>query len=292
MTKKIFKLIFNTIILTILFYVLTIFKVDSINAFWKCLILILINLFYYLSIIFKFFNKTKLSKSFFVLYLLSAILVIGYCFLFKYGIISKISSVEGLKNYILSTEEKGVYVYILIQALQVVILPIPASIICIVGSLIYGPLLGGLYCSIGVLLGSFISFFIGKFFGYRIVAWIAGKESTDKYSQIIQKRGGFFLAIAFLLPMFPDDILCLIAGITNMKFKTFAIITTITRPIGVICMSYFGGGYIIPFSGWGIYVWSILFVVIVALVILIYKHQEKMQDFVLNKIFRKSNKNK
>ena len=174
-----------------------------------------------------------------------------------------IPSVDGLKKFILSTKEKGVYVYILIQAAQVIILPIPAAIICIVGSLIYGPFLGGLYCSIGVLVGSFISFILGKTFGYRIVAWIAGKENTDKYSEIIRKRGGFFLFLAFLLPMFPDDILCLIAGITNMKFKTFAWITIITRPIGVICMSYFGGGHIIPFSGWGLYVWSILLVIIV-----------------------------
>ena len=92
--------------------------------------------------------------------------------------------------------------------------------------------------------------------------------------------------------MFPDDILCLIAGITNMKFKTFAWITTITRPIGVICMSYFGGGHIIPFSGWGIYVWSVLLIVIIVIVALIYKYQEKLQDFVLNKLFRRKSKSK
>ena len=287
MTKKIIFFILNSLILTALFYCLTFFKINSISNLMKCILLIGTNIIYMLSIVFRWLKKFKSSKIFFVTYIIVAISVIGYCILCKYGIMDTITSVEGLKELILSTKEKGIYVYILIQAAQVIILPIPAAIICIVGSLIYGPFLGGIYCSIGVLIGSFVSFVLGKTFGYRIVAWIAGKENTDKYSEIIRKRGGFFLFLAFLLPMFPDDILCLIAGITNMKFKTFAWITIITRPIGVICMSYFGGGHIIPFSGWGLYVWSILLVIIVAIVFIIYKYQEKLQDFILNNIFRK-----
>ena len=288
MTKKIILFIINSIVLTLLFLALTLFDVSSLSNFWKFFLLIVINIIYYLSIILKWFKKYKTSKFLYVIYMLSSILVIGYCILSKYGILETISTVDGLKNYILSTKEKGIYIYIIIQALQVVILPIPAAIICIVGSRIYGPFLGGLYCSLGILIGSFISFFIGKTFGYKIVAWIAGKENTDKYSAIIRKRGGFFLGLAFLLPMFPDDILCLIAGITNMKFKTFAWVTVITRPIGVICMSYFGGGHIIPFAGWGLYVWAVLLVFIVAIVVLIYKYQDRLQEFILSKIvFRK-----
>jgi len=148
--------------------------------------------------------------------------------------------------------------------------------------------LGGLFCSIGVLVGSYISFIIGKLFGYRLVSWIVGKSKANKYADIIRKRGGFFLCLAFLLPMFPDDILCLISGITNMKFKTFFIATLITRPIGVFVMSYFGSGNIIPFNGWGIYVWSAILVVAIILVIFIYKYQEKMQTYIMRKVFRKS----
>lgn len=290
MTKKILLFLFNSIILTALFVCLTFINIPSLPQFVKTLILIGTNIIYFLSILFKWFGFQKTSKTMFVMYLTISFGVIGYIVLFKLNIITTISSVESLKNYILSLKNKGVYIYILIQMAQVIILPVPAAIICVVGSLIYGPLLGGLYCSIGILLGSFLSFIIGKTFGYRIVAWIAGKDNTDKYSQIIRKRGAFFLAIAFLLPMFPDDILCLIAGITNMKFKTFAIVTAITRPIGVICMSYFGSGYIIPFTGWGVYVWAVLLVVVVVIVFLTYRYQEQMQNYVLNKLFKRNQK--
>ena len=119
------------------------------------------------------------------------------------------------------------------------------------------------------------------------MSWIVGKDNADKYSQIIRNRGGFFLALAFLLPMFPDDILCLIAGISNMSFKKFFTITLITRPIGVICMAYFGSGKLIPFTGWGMYAWIGILVVAVALVYIIYRWQDPMQTWILNKVFKK-----
>ena len=292
MTKKILFFLFNSLLLTAVFVCLTFIKVDNISTIVKVILLIGTNIIYFLSIVFKWFKMQKTSKILFVLYITLSLSIIGYTILSKYNIISTISSVESLKSYILSTKEKGIYVYILIQTAQVIILPVPAAIICVVGSLIYGPMLGGLYCSIGILIGSFVSFFIGKTFGYKIVAWIVGKENTDKYSDILRKRGAFFLAIAFLLPMFPDDILCLIAGITNMKFKTFAWVTTITRPIGVICMSFFGSGYVIPFTGWGVYAWIAILVLVVAIIFVTYKYQDKMQDFILNKVFKRKKSKK
>ena len=197
------------------------------------------------------------------------------------------SDVSSLKEYILSTKEKGVITYIIIQASQVIFLPIPAAVICIVGSLVYGPFLGAIYCTAGILIGSYISYLIGKIFGFRLVSWIVGKDNVYKYSEIIQKRGKVFLCLAFLLPMFPDDILCLIAGITNMAFPSFFWITLITRPIGVICMSDFGSGSIIPFTGWGIYAWIGILIVAITLVIIISKYQEKIQNFLITKIIKK-----
>ncbi len=290
MIKKIIIFIVNSLILWGAFLCLTFIKIDSMNNIIKLLFLIIINILYLTTIIFKWLKYYKISRFFYVLFITISIGLFGYIILYKLEIIDTISSITKLKNYILSTKEKGVFIYILLQIAQVIILPVPAAIICIVGSLIYGPLLGSIYCSIGILLGSFVSFWIGKTFGNKIVTWIAGVENTEKYSKIIRKRGAFFLIIAFLLPMFPDDILCLISGISNMKFKNFALITTITRPIGVICMSYFGGGHIIPFNGWGLYVWIILLIAFIFLVILMYKYQERMQNYILNKITKNKNK--
>lgn len=240
-------------------------------------------------IIFAHTKYVLLSKLFQTLFVLSCIIISTYLVLLKFDILTKFSNVTEFKNFISNLGFWGVFIYILIQILQVVFLPIPASIICIVGSLIFGPILGGMYCCIGVVIGSLISYGIGKLYGYKLVSWIIGIDNTDKYSQILRKRGGSFLAIAFLMPMFPDDILCFIAGITQMPTKTFTLITLITRPIGVICMAIFGSGYIIPFSGWGVYVWLAILLLAIVFMLIIYKWQDKFQDIILNKVFFRNN---
>ena len=72
--------------------------------------------------------------------------------------------------------------------------------------------------------------------------------------------------------------------IKAVRYDEFLVIYAITRPIGVICMSYFGGGYIIPFTGWGLYVWGVLLVLIVIAVVMVYKYQDKMESYIINKI--------
>lgn len=292
MFKKIVNLLFNLLLLSSTIFFLITSNSSNLNVVYKIILIGLSVVFLILYIVFTYFNKLILKRLFYVLFIFTAIGSIIYTLLLKYGIISIFSSANGLRDYILSTGQWGILVYILIQALQVVFLPIPAAVICIAGSLIYGPLLGGIYCSIGVLIGSFVSFFIGRTYGHKLVSWIVGEDNCNKYSEIIRKRGAFFLSMAFLLPMFPDDILCLIAGITSMSWLSFSWVTILTRPIGVICMSYFGSGKLIPFTGWGIYAWCVILVLAVAMVYITYRYQDSMQDFVLNKVFKRNKSEK
>lgn len=288
MFKKLCSVLINFTLLALMIVSAINIKFANYASLYRSL-LIIIGLILVITSLFT--KKYKmLCRLCYVLFVLYSLVIVGYAVLQKFNILSLFSSVSGLKDYILSTKEKGVFTYILIQTAQVVFLPIPAAVICVVGSIIYGPLLGGIYCSIGVLIGSFISFFIGRTCGHKLVSYIVGENNCNKYSKILLKKGSFFLGIAFLLPMFPDDILCLIAGITSMSLLSFSWVTILIRPIGVICMSYFGSGKLIPFTGWGIYAWLVILVLAVFLVFVTYKYQEQMQEFILSKVFKKSSK--
>ncbi len=248
-------------------------------------------IFTFLTCFFIAKNLHVAGKFFLVLNAILTLVVIVWTMFSKYDMLRIFSSISTFKQFILSTGERGMFIYVLIQIIQVLFVPIPAMIITLTGVAIYGPLLGAFLCTLGVLLGSFGSFFIGRIFGFRLVSWVAGKQNAEKYADLINKRGKFFLIIAFLLPLFPDDILCLIAGITNMKFNHFFWIALITRPIGVFCMSYFGGGYIIPFTGWGLFVWPFILIFAIIAVLLSTKYQPQIETWILNKL-SKFNKNK
>lgn len=228
--------------------------------------------------------RQTLSRLLISLNYIGAIILTVYTILGKYNMLDIFNSVYTFKEFILSTGAYGMLVYMLIQLLQVMFVPIPSMIITLTGVLIYGPFLASVLCIIAVLAGSILSFTLGKTFGFKMVSWVVGRDNALKYASVLNKRGKFFLTIAFLLPLFPDDALCLIAGMTTMEYKDFIIIASLTRPIGVICMSYFGGGYIIPFVGWGLYVWAVLLVLIVVAVILVYKYQDKIEEYIIKKI--------
>ncbi len=290
--SKIFYIIFLFLLPISNFFIFVYNSSLQLNIIYKIAILFVSIMLSGLS---YYYNKLKNVRAYRFCFLINILIVvfgIGYSILNKYELLSIFNSVSSFKSFILSTGKLGMIVYILIQFLQVMFIPIPSMIITLTGVAIYGPILGSFLCIIGVLSASLTSFMLGKIFGYKLVSWLVGEKQANKYANILNEKGKFFLIIAFLLPLFPDDVLCLIAGMTTMKFKTFCIIASITRPIGIIFMSFFGGGYIIPFTGWGLYVWPFLLVFIIASVVLVYKYQSQLENFILTKILRFKKYNK
>lgn len=114
---------------------------------------------------------------------------------------------------------------------------------------------------------------------------MVGKESCEKWVKFLS-RAKYTFFIMMLLPMFPDDVLCLVAGITNMSWAFFVLTNLITRPIGIFLTSYLGSGEIIPYHGWGLGVWAIILVAVGVLMWLVTKYEEEIEKFLL-KVFKK-----
>lgn len=287
------RAVMNIILLAlpILLFLSFLFNPHYIDQFYLKVILltVCILLSFVVRIAYKY-GKIYVYKLLLILEFLSVVILVVGSVLNYFNLMYIFSSIANLKYFILSTGSKGMIIYILIQMAQVVFLPIPAGIITLAGVAIWGPFLGAVLDSVGVLLGSYTSFFLGKVFGFRLVSWVTGRATAEKYAKIINDRGKFFLFYAFLLPFFPDDILCLIAGITTMSFKYFFLVALITRPIGVFCLCYFGGGYIIPFSGWGLYVWIFLGIIILASIYFLTKYQSQIEEKLLNILMPKKKK--
>lgn len=193
------------------------------------------------------------------------------------------SKMEHLTELIRGLGGWGYLVYFLVQVLNVVILPLPAAVCYIPGSLIWGPLVATLIASAGVITGSIIAYYIGKLCGKPAAIWIAGRETAEKYSAYLSKRGKVLFVIMQILPFFPDDIICMLAGVTGMNFLFFAATIILVRPVIIATYCYLGSGTVIPFSGWGIPVWIAIFAVCVALAVLSFKYQDRVEAWLVKK---------
>lgn len=200
-----------------------------------------------------------------LLNIVAALVLVSYIALYYSGVLEKINNVEELRKFVKESGQWGILVLFGLTLLQVVVLPIPAAVTILIGVLMYGSTVSFIVSTLGTIAGSIICFLLGKFFGYRVVAWIIDDEKAKKYADFINEKGKIPFIVMLLFPFFPDDILCMTAGLTKMTFKFFIITVVLTRPVMIAFVSYFGTGDIIPFSGWGIPVWIGMFVFAVAL---------------------------
>lgn len=230
----------------------------------------------------------KILRILFVTVLLVLFLGIIYLILLKTGLWDKFNSVEKLQTIILELGFWGRFVFVSLQFLQVTFIPLPSPILIIAGSLIYGPFEGGLLSLSGILLGSAFAFFLGRIFGKKLVKFMVGENAQKKWVNFLSNCKYTFV-LMMILPFFPDDVLCLVAGLTDMSWTFFILTQLITRPISIFLVSYLSSGKIIPYHDWGLIVWGIIIVLSGIALYLSSKYNEKIEAFV-KKITKKFSK--
>lgn len=257
---------------------------ESVGILWLCSITTAIVMG--LSILFLVLRKKGWLKTNFIIMILAAIATWGYYLIDVYNIMEYITSVEKMQE---ALAQVGWWKYILffaLQFLQVTFIPLPAMATTIAGTLLFGPLTATLLSLAGIMLGSIVAFIIGDKCGEKVVAWIVGREQMEKYSKLLYDKGKYMFFLMMLFPLFPDDILCLVAGMTTMSYRFFLTTIILTRPIGIIMTCYLGSGQIIPFTGWGLAVWAVLIVIMIILFWCSYKYKDKI-ELLINKINEK-----
>ena len=242
-------------------------------------------------------KNNKLSIVFKTLFsiLIIVLFVLAIYFLLKNtGILDKIDDIEDLKNTIKDYGSWGFIVLFIIQFLQSTIVPIPSMITTIAGVLVFGAWPCFLVSILAILTGSIISFIMGRYLGKGVIKWIVGEKDFYKFEDKLTK-GKYVYFLMMLFPLFPDDILCLMAGVTNMSFKFFFFTNILTRPISLLCLCFLGSGTLIPFTGWGIPVWIVMIIALIVLMVLSIKYQTQIENYIVNlanKLKQRFSKNK
>lgn len=241
--KNPFLAIFLTICLLCLIVVTCCFGVIE-NRIYFALIMVFLCV---MPILLFFSFAQKLDSFFRVCCIISGYFIIFFAVFITLkltGMIDSLRDISALQDLVANTGSAGIFVYFGIMLLQVLFIPIPAVITIMAGGLLFGPTTAFLICTTGILIGSIMAFIIGRTLGKKVLKWIDREEVANKYLAILEKRGGVVLFLMFLLPLFPDDLLCVIAGLSNIKPREFILVSLVARTIGVAFITYFGSGSI------------------------------------------------
>lgn len=130
--------------------------------------------------------------------------------------------------------------FIFIQIIQVIFPVIPGGASCLAGVLAFGGTLGFIYNEIGLIIGSVFAYFLAKKYGLTFIKSLFKKETVEKYLRYVRNdRFKKIFLWGIVLPGAPDDLLCYIAGFSNITFKEFFIIIVIGKPLTLLLYSLF-----------------------------------------------------
>ncbi len=161
--------------------------------------------------------------------------------------------------------------FIVLQALQVVLSPIPGEATGFLGGYLFGEALGLLYSTIGLTLGSVAAFAIGRWLGAHYVRNFVKKETWDRLGFIVEAEGAILCFMIFLIPGLPKDMVCYLFGISPMPMWVFALVSGLGRIPGTWVLSAQGAH-----TATGNYVYVIVIsaiVIAVALPLYYYRHR-------------------
>jgi len=147
---------------------------------------------------------------------------------------------EQLREAILG---KGVFaplIFISLQILQVVVAPIPGEASGVLGGYLFGALPAFVYSSIGLTIGSWLAFMVGRLLSDLVRRRLEHTAIYKRFNHLVSKGDFAIPFVLFLLPGFPKDSLAYLLGMSHMPLPVFLFITVVGRIPGTLLLSFQG----------------------------------------------------
>jgi uncharacterized membrane protein YdjX (TVP38/TMEM64 family) len=132
-------------------------------------------------------------------------------------------------------------VFILVQALQVVVAPIPGQALALVAGYLFGPVAGTVYSVTGVLVGSAVAFSLAKRYGRPFVETVIHEDVMARFDGFVDRVGLPGLFAFVVVPGLPDDAICFVSGLTEWRLRTFMLVVAVGRLPAYVLTVYAGG---------------------------------------------------
>lgn len=166
--------------------------------------------------------------------LIAAMVAAGFAFVPLFGDPERIAALVD------STGGWGPLVFIIIQMLQVIAAPVPGQVTGLASGYLFGPTLGTLYCVIGGTIGCTIVFLLSRRLGRPFVELFVSERALKRFDYLADSGGALVLLFIFLVPIFPDDIISYIAGLTRVPIHRLVLVALFGRLPGYILFAIAG----------------------------------------------------
>ena len=171
------------------------------------------------------------------------VLLVAFVTLFVSRWLSSFSR-EDFRDYVRSFGALAPAVMLGLQILQVFIALIPGELVESAAGFILGPWLGTLVCYLGIALASALILTLTRRCGVKLVEVFISREKINelRFLSTEQKRNALIFLL-FFIPGTPKDLLTYFVGLTDIRLRTFLLLSMVARVPSVISSTF--GGYLL-----------------------------------------------
>lgn len=193
-------------------------------------------------------------KKIFSVVLFFAVLIAVW--IFRIPTMSLLSWFGNREAVVNSVEQLGIwgpFVLIILLVLQVFLAFIPGQALMVACGYIYG-FWGGLLISwLGLFGGGQAAFFLARRFGRPFAERWISPEILSKWDKASKGQGVGFYMLSLVLPIFPNDAMCYVAGLGKIQSRRFTIANSLGRGLACLFTSAAGAfGSQLSIQSWGI----------------------------------------
>jgi len=131
-------------------------------------------------------------------------------------------------------------IFVIIQALQVIIAPLPGEATGFMAGFLFGAFLGFILSMCGIFLGSLVVFYLVSAFREHFLKRYENHNHYLKLKRLFRKYGLFGVFILYLFPGFPKDILNYLIPLMPISIKALLIVSTLGRAPATLALSIQG----------------------------------------------------
>jgi len=183
-----------------------------------------------------FFNKSeeflKLTRIL-VFYNFAVVILIYYI-----SNIMVITDYYGFEGLFRKNIKIAKWIYFLICFFHPIALPIPEAVTVLAASTVFGSFYGFIIDFVGIVLGNITMFFLARYGGLKVVNRFIKTKHLTKYNEIVKKNETLFITLLLIVPILPDEIVSVGAGITNVSIKKYILIVCISKLITSSLLAY------------------------------------------------------
>ncbi|KKK41191.1 hypothetical protein LCGC14_0973120 [marine sediment metagenome] len=121
----------------------------------------------------------------------------------------------------------GIFLFVLIMAIQGLIVPLPSEIVLLGTGMIWGWFYGGIMGIIGSMVAGLLCYYISQRGGRPLAEKFVGEKAIEIADKFIKKHGTKAIIITRFIPVIPFDVISYTAGLVDIDVKKYSIGTLI-----------------------------------------------------------------